>query len=94
VLTITDRAVSTIRTLTDQPDLPDGTGLRIAADQSSGALNVSLRTGPAEDDEVLAFDETLVFLEHMAAEQLDDKTMDADIDADGQVRFTIADQMP
>lgn len=94
MLTITDRAVSTIRTLTDQPDLPDGTGLRISADQISGALSVSLRSGPAADDEVLTYEETLVFLEHQAAEQLDDKTMDADVDADGQVRFTIADQMP
>lgn len=94
MLTLTDNAVSVIRTLTSQPEVPDGAGLRIAADatDNSGGLTLSLATAPQEGDEVLDNSGARLFLEPTAANVLDDKALDADVDEQGKVSFALAQQ--
>src|ERR1022692_1639747 len=54
MLTLTDSAVSAIRTLTSQPDLPGETGLRIMA-QGDGApsFQLALAEAPVAGDQVV-----------------------------------------
>ena len=93
MLTITDNAVSAIRSLTSQPDLPTETGLRIMK-QGEGApsLQLELTEGPAAGDQVVEEGGARVFLEAAAAGVLKDKTLDAQVNEQGDLAFRISDQ--
>lgn len=91
VLTLTNDATMQIRNIIDGPDLPQGCGVRIAADPESGGLTLGLAVTPAEDDQVVDQGGARVFLDPQAAMILDDKALDASTDSTGQVRFAIAD---
>jgi iron-sulfur cluster assembly protein len=95
MLTLTDSAVSAIRTLTTQPDLPGETGLRIMA-QGEGApsFQLALAEGPVAGDQVVEEGGARVFLEAAVAEVLDDKALDAQVNEQGDLAFRIADQGP
>ena len=92
MLTLTDTASTEIRNIIADPEVPDGCGLRIANDPAAGGLTLTLATAPAEDDQVLDDAGARVFLEPQAAQLLDDKSLDAATDGDGQLRFTVAAQ--
>ena len=93
MLTLTDSAVTAIRNLTSQPELPEDTGLRIMAQQEGGpAFQVTLAESPAAGDQVIETAGARVFLEPGAAVALDDKSLDAQVDDQGTVAFTLADQ--
>ena len=91
MLVLTDNAVSAIRSLTSQPELPVATGLRIMA-QGEGvpSLQLTLAEGPVAGDEVLEEDGARVFLEPAAAAVLDGKALDAQVDEQGQVAFSVS----
>jgi iron-sulfur cluster assembly protein len=91
MVNLTNNAVSAINTLTGQPDIPAGTGLRMAADPAQGSLTLSLATEPMEGDAIVESAGALLFLDPDAAIVLNDKTIDAGTDPDGQLNFTIAD---
>jgi Uncharacterized conserved protein len=90
VLTLTDNAVAVIRDLTQQQE--EGAGLRIASDPSSSSLMLSVAPTPQEGDEVIDTEGARLFLDAEAAPLLDDKYLDASIDAGGGVRFALAEQ--
>lgn len=93
MLTLTDSATTQIRSLTvENPDVPDDAGIRIASNPDGATLTLSLALTPAEDDSVIAENGARVFLEPTAAGLLDDKTLDAGLDPEGQVQFGIAPQ--
>lgn len=92
MLTVTENAKAVIRQLTDQPEAPEGAGLRISTDPTAGALTLSLTPGPNEGDQVMNVPDARVFLEPEAAEILDRKVLDAAIDPDGGVEFAVSDQ--
>ena len=92
MLTMTESAVTEIRNLTDLPQAPEGSGVRIAADPTAGALTLSLAATPAEDDTVLDADGARLFLDSSATTMLDDKTLDAVKDPSGEIQFAIAEQ--
>ncbi len=92
MVVLTEHAVSAIHNLTERPDAPDGTGLRIAADATRGSLTLSLAAAPSAGDAVVEAAGARLFLDPDAAIILDDKALDAGTDADGQVSFTIAEQ--
>jgi hypothetical protein len=63
--------------------VPDGAGLRIATrpeGPAEGEFEVSVAAVPAEDDQVIEESGAQVFLEPHAAEALDDKVLDAEIE--------------
>lgn len=91
MLTMTDSAVTEIRNLTDLPAAPEGSGLRIAADPTTG-LTLSLAATPAEDDTVLNNDGARLFLDSDVTTLLDDKSLDAVKDPGGEVQFALAEQ--
>jgi iron-sulfur cluster assembly protein len=93
MLTLTDSAVTAIRNLTSQPELPEDTGLRIMSQSDGGpTYQVTLAETPAAGDQVIETAGARVFLEPGAAVALDDKSLDAQVDAEGTVAFTLAEQ--
>ncbi len=90
MLAMTERAVSTIALLTDDPSVPDGAGVRIASGEREGALSIAVAPGPDEGDQVMSYDTARVFLDEFAAQTLDDKLIDADVGEDGQINFIVA----
>lgn len=95
MLALTDAAVGVIHDLTTQPGLPEGTGLRIAQQPDNGsgpAYALSLSQAPEVADEVIQAADTRVYLEHNAAQQLEDKVLDAKIDEQGEIAFLISQQ--
>jgi iron-sulfur cluster assembly protein len=92
MLTVTDNAVAAIRSLTGQPEVPDGAGLRIATDPSAGSLQLSLAPEPHEGDQVVDNEGARLFLDNDAALLLDDKALDASVDDQGTVQFALAEQ--
>jgi iron-sulfur cluster assembly protein len=95
MLTLTDNAVTAIRSLTSRPELPEEAGLRImAGEDQQSTLQLSLAPNPLVGDEVVESEGARVFMEPGAAQVLDGKALDAQVDNDGGVAFTIADQPP
>jgi iron-sulfur cluster assembly protein len=95
VLTLTHDAATAINALTTQPDIPEESGIRIAsAAADDGALSyaVTVVTGPQLGDEVVEVEGARVFVDSEVAPALADKSLDAEISSEGQVRFQLAAQ--
>lgn len=92
MLTLTENAVAVIRDITDQEDVPEGAGLRIAADPAEGALTLSLAESPIDGDEVVDDSGARLFLDAEAAVLLNDKALDAAVKPDGGVQFALGEQ--
>ncbi len=93
MLTLTDNAVTAIRALTSQPEQVPDTGLRITG-QGDGvpAFQLSLAETPAAGDQVIEADGARVFLAESAAQALADKALDAEVDDQGGVAFSVSPQ--
>ena len=93
MLTLTENASTVVKTLVDQTGGTEEGGLRISQDApDSPALHVIPSEAPQPGDQVLEEDGARVFLEGVAADTLDDKILDAQVDDKGGVQFTIAPQ--
>jgi iron-sulfur cluster assembly protein len=92
MLAVTENAVEVIRDLTSQESVPDGSGLRIAADPDAGALTLSLVPGPEAGDHVVDAAGARLFLDTDAAMLLDDKALDVAVDDAGAIAFAVSDQ--
>ena len=94
MLAITDTAAEAIRGIVAAPELPDGAGLRIATQPSSGetaTLEVTVANTPADTDQVVDESGARVFVDADAVPLLDDKLLDAQIDGT-RVGFMLSDQ--
>ena len=92
MLTLTDNAVTAIRALTSQPEQPPDTGLRIMGQgQGEGVppFQLALAETPAEGDQVIEANGARVFLADDTAQVLADKALDAEVDAEGGVAFSV-----
>src|SRR6266496_3346737 len=90
---LTDSAVSAIRSLTSQPELPVETGLRITTqDEGVPSFQLALVEGPVAGDQVVEEDGARVFIEVTAAAVLGDKALDAQVNEQGDVAFSVSDQ--
>jgi iron-sulfur cluster assembly protein len=91
VLTLTENASTVVKTIVDQSIEGAEAGLRISQDaEDSPALHVIATAQPLPGDRVLEEDGARVFLEETAAETLEDKVLDAQVDDNGGVQFTIS----
>jgi iron-sulfur cluster assembly protein len=92
VLTLSDRAVETIRALTSQPGLPADTGLRMSlpdgADGEAGRVALSLER-PHPDDAVIEDAGARVFVDTHVAPVVGNSELDAEFDQDGRAAFTL-----
>jgi iron-sulfur cluster assembly protein len=98
MLVLTEAAAEVVKSVTDTPQAPDGTGLRITqAGQEPGggsALQLAAAAEPGSGDQVLETAGARLFLDPEAAAYLDDKILDAEVDTQGKVRFTLGMQRP
>lgn len=90
MFSLTSTAAKHIYSLTSQSD-KSHPGLRITSD-SPGTLRLSFAEAPAEGESVVDASGVKVFLDQQAARVLDDKTLDVKTEADGKVRFEVAQQ--
>lgn len=94
VLALTPKATSVIKDLTALPQIPEGSGLRIApAPDGSGELQLSLQAQPVPGDEIIDNQGVRVFLEPATANLLADQTLDAQV-TDGGAGFYLTGQDP
>lgn len=95
MLTLTTGAVAAIRDITQQPGLPEDSGVRIAATfagNGSPAFEIAVAAMPEPTDEVVEADGARVFLDPEASVAFEDKALDAEVHED-QVRFRIEDRV-
>lgn len=88
MLTLTNEAAQAINALmADQP----GGGLRISevTDGGQAQLGLSVASAPAPTDQVIEQQRSQVFIDDQIAPLLDDKTLDARVDGDHQIAFTL-----
>ncbi len=94
MLTITSEAADAIRFVLDAAELPQHGGMRIStgtiANNGHGpTLQLQVVEEPAPEDQVLSGEGAQVFLDPAAAAHLEDKTLDADYQPGGEVRFSL-----
>lgn len=77
MLTITDNARTAVEDLTTQARLPEGGGLRIAANEA-GALELQLVPTPEPDDAVVENGEARVFVDAETVTTVDDLALDTE----------------
>lgn len=89
MLTLSDRAAETIRTLITQPGIPADTGLRMSLqDGESSTLALSLEP-PQPDDAVIEDAGARVFVQRDAAPMVEDRELDAQLDEQGRASFRL-----
>lgn len=90
MLTVTDSAASVVKTIVERtPDVTDA-ALRISASEAGATdLSLAVATEAEPTDTVVESAGAKVFVEKNAALVLDDKVLDAKIDDEGGVRFSI-----
>ncbi|GAA4232315.1 Fe-S cluster assembly iron-binding protein IscA [Streptosporangium album] len=95
MLTLTDTAAQVIRDLSSQVADSTDTGVRISSQaDGTGSLLLSVVDGPEATDKVVETEGAKIFLDATAADMLDDKSLDADIDEGGSVAFLVTEQRP
>ena len=96
MLVLTEAAAEVVKSVTGPPQAPEGTGLRISesASEPSGerSLELAAAAQPGAADQVVESAGARVFLDPPAAAYLDDKVLDAQVDTQGQVHFTLGTQ--
>ncbi len=97
MLTMTPDAAEAIRLLVDQPEAPEGAGLKLApgvAEPGEPApITLSLTEGPTPSDQVVEEQGARLFIDQELAPVLEDKVLDASVEG-GQVAFTLIEQPP
>jgi iron-sulfur cluster assembly protein len=98
MLVLTEAAAQVVKSVIDTPQTPGGTGLRITQSatepDSANALELAAAAEPGNGDQVVETSGARVFLDPRAAAYLDDKVLDAEVDTEGRVRFTLGVQRP
>ena len=98
MLVLTEAAAEVVKSVTDTPQAPDGTGLRITQSATEpgtrDGLELAAAAEPGADDQVVETAGARVFLDPRAAAYLDDKVLDAEVDTQGKVRFILGVQRP
>ena len=91
MLVLTENASAVITMIVDQSNLPAEGGVRIAGGADGRqALNISTTEAPQASDQIVEDKGARLFLENSAADMLDDKVLDAQVDDKGEVQFLLA----
>ncbi len=91
MLTLTEEATSAVKTITAQfPDVAEG-GVRIeGAGSPDSEFRLSVVAAPEPTDAVVENQGARVFLDADAAQVLDDRVLDAQMDGQGGVQFAVS----
>ena len=91
MLTLTENASSVVTAITEQTVEAEDAGLRISQ-QDTDSLNVQPAPSPQPGDQVIEQEGARVFVDETAAQMLDQMTLDAAVDTDGSVQFSLVPQ--
>lgn len=98
MLVLTEAAAEVVKSVTETPQAPEGTGLRITQSEpepgTANGLQLAAAAQPGAGDQVVEISGARVFLDPPAAAFLEDKVLDAEVDTQGKVRFTLGVQRP
>lgn len=90
MLQLTENATTIVRSIAEQSQ---NAGLRLSSTtQPDAPYSVALVPEAQADDQVVEQDGAVVYLDQSAAAQLDDKVLDAGLDASGNVEFGLSQQ--
>ena len=97
MLTLTENADAVVTTIVGREDASADAGLRIQTAEGQGPngearFSVHVVPSPEPADTVVEGEGSRVFLEDAAADALSDKVLDAGVDEQGAVSFTILPQ--
>jgi Fe-S cluster assembly iron-binding protein IscA len=92
VLTLTQNASAIVKELIDRLPEADTAGLRLSSDVAEGGLTVSAVGAPEPGDQVVEQGGATVYLEDAASVALSDQVLDAAVDPQGSVQFSLAPQ--
>ena len=96
MLVLTEAAAEVVKSVTSNPQAPDGAGLRIASavpePRDPSALELTAAPGPHDEDQIVETSGARVFLEPHAAAYLADKVLDAQFDEQGTAQFSLGRQ--
>ena len=90
MLALTENVTEIVKQLAQE--VPEVSGLRIAAEADGQSLAISPADQAAQDDLVVEQDGATVYLDAPAAVMLDDKVLDGGVDEDGNIQFALGQQ--
>jgi len=91
MLTLTDTASTVVKTIVSQTPDAETAGVRIQGGESSDFV-LGVAPTPEANDAVVESGGARVFLDESAAQVLEDKVLDAQVDSEGGVQFAIGQQ--
>ncbi len=91
MLTLTENASNIVTTIVDKQIQTEDGGLRISG-PTDGSFAISAVPAGEPGDQVVESGTAKVYLEETASAVLDDKILDAQVTADGDVQFQLAQQ--
>ena len=92
MLTMTQTAAEAVKQIVARvPQAEDG-GVRIRDTGTETGFELSVAPDPQPHDTIVVTDGARVFLDEGASNALEDRVLDAELDADGGVRFALGTQ--
>ena len=92
MLTLTQNASAIVKELIDRLPEADNAGLRLSTDDAAGGVAVTAVGAPEPGDQVVEQAGATVYLEDAASLALSDQVLDAAVDPQGSVQFSLAPQ--
>ncbi|WP_336646015.1 Fe-S cluster assembly protein HesB [Microbacterium sp. USHLN186] len=94
MLTLTENANTIAATIVAQQSTTPDAGLRIhsSGTETEPRFAVTVATTPEPGDAIVGDEDIRIFLEKAAADALDDKVLDASVDEQGAVSFSLSPQ--
>lgn len=89
MLTITNKALSVVRTITAHPKLDESSGLRIAQQRGTALLGVRAVDRPQPGDVVIEQSGGRVYVGPNAVRRLRGRTLDVRRDSEGRAEFLL-----
>jgi Fe-S cluster assembly iron-binding protein IscA len=90
MLALTENVTEIVKQLT--AEVPEMSGVRIAAEPDGQSLSVSPADQAAPNDQVVEQDGATVYLDGSAAQLLDDMVLDGGVDEQGNIQFALGQQ--
>ena len=90
MLALTENVTEIVKQLT--AEVPEMSGVRIAAEADGQSLSVSPADQAAPTDQVVEQDGATVYVDGAAAQLLDDMVLDGGVDEQGNIQFALGQQ--
>lgn len=90
MLALTENVTEIVKKLTEE--VPEISGLRIAAAEDGQSLSVSPADHAQPDDKTIEQGGATIYVDEPASELLSDKILDGGVDEEGNIQFALGEQ--